>query len=182
MVILKYRLTEEEFFDFHYYTSWASPYKRGYRIRYVVRVITLYLVIAAIYMLTISKNDSPVSLVIFAAPALIYFLLIPTLIRRGIRQRVRATLAHPENRNVLDESEVLIMDTGIVSKDTSSESKYGWDAIVRKEETPGYYYLYTNSQHAIVIPKRVIANAGERQELQALFNQHLSLSSEFPEQ
>jgi hypothetical protein len=179
MVILKYRLTEEEYFDFNYYSSWASPLKRGYRIRYVLRVISLYLVIAAIYLLTVSRNRSPLGLLIFAVPALIYFLLIPTLVKRGIRQRVRNMLAKPENQNLLEESEVVIMDTGIVGKDSSSETKYNWDAIVRKEETPLYYYLYTNSQYAIVIPKRAMADARERQELERLFNQHLSLSSEF---
>ena len=74
------------------------------------------------------------------------------------------------------------MDTGIVDKDTASETKYTWEAIVRKAETPTSYYLYTNTHHAIVIPKRVLGNLQEKQELHRLLNQHLPLSSEFPDQ
>jgi hypothetical protein len=181
MVILKYRLTEEDFFNFYYYTGWAAPNKRGYRIRYVLRIIGLYSLLAGLYLFTISKNDTSSKILFFAVPALVYFLLIPTLVKRGIRQRSRAMLAKPENRNMLDDAELVVMDTGILAKDSLSETKYSWDAIVRKDDTPSYYYLYTNSAQAIVIPKRVIKIDRERQELQQLFSQHLSLSSEFPE-
>ena len=181
MVILKYQLTEEEYFHFNYYTGWAAPEKRAYRIRYMLRAILTYVVIAAAYLLLVQKDTSITGILIFLAPALIYFLLIPTLVKRGIRQRSRATLALPENRNVLEVGEVIIADTGIVGKDSMSESKYTWEAIIRKAETPRCYYLYTNSYHAIVIPKRTLSNAEERQELKRLFNQHLSLSSEFPD-
>ena len=45
-----------------------------------------------------------------------------------------------------------------------SESRYNWDAIVQFAETPDSYYLYTNSYHAIVIPKRVVADDDEIKE------------------
>ncbi len=181
MLILKYNLTEEEYFDYNYYTSWAAPGKRGYRIRYYLRVFMLYGAIAALYIFTNHSHRVYVDLVIFGVIATVYFLLVPFLIKRSIRQRVRNTLAQPENRHVLEQSEVVLMDTGIIDKDNASESKYNWEAIVRKAETPGYYYLYTNSYHAIVIPKRVLRDSQERKELQRLFNEHLSLSSEFPD-
>lgn len=181
MVILKYHLTEEEYFDFNYYTSWASPDRKGYRVRYTLRYVILYVIIAALYLLLV-RGSSTLGVAVFGSIALIYVFLIPVLIKRGIRQRVRSTLAQPENRHVLEESEVVVMDTGIVDKDTASETTYTWEAIVRKAETPSSYYLYTNTYHAIVIPKRVLGNLQEKQELQRLLNQHLPLSSEFPDQ
>lgn len=180
MVILKYQLTEEEFFEFNYFTSWAAPDKRQYRVIYVLRTMLWYVAIAAVYIFLIRKDFSATALIIFAAPAIIYFLLIPTLIKRGIRQRVRAMLAKPENRQFLEPAELVISETGILAKDITSETKYNWEAIVRKAETSSCHFLYTNTQFAIVIPKRILVNAQERQELQQLFNQHLSLSSEFP--
>lgn len=182
MVILKYHLTEDEYFDFNYYTSWSAPERRGYRIRYYLRFLFWYVLIVVFYLYANSRYNVNAGTVIFGIVAIIYFLLVPFLIKRGIRQRVRATLAMPENKHVLEESEVVVMDTGIVDKDTASETKYSWEAIVRKAETPTSYYLYTNSHHAIVIPKRVLGNAAEKQELQRLLNQHLPLSSEFPDQ
>jgi hypothetical protein len=181
MVILKYQLTEEEFFEFNYFTSWGAPDKRGYRIRYVLRTIIWYVVVAAVYIFAIRKDFSAMAFIIFAVPAIIYFLLIPMLVKRGIRQRVRTMLAKPENKQFLEPSELVITDTGIIAKDSVSETKYNWEGIVRKAETSSCYFLYTNTQFAIVIPKRILNNPRERQELQQLFNQHLSLSSEFPD-
>jgi hypothetical protein len=179
MVILKYQLTEKDFFEFNYYTNWAAPNKRGFRIRYILRAILLYTAVIAIYIFAIRKDFSTTAIMIASIPSIIYFLLIPTLVKRGMRQKVKAMLQKPENKQFLEPAEVVFMDTGIVTKDSISESKYNWEAIVRKAETPLSYYLYTNTYLAIVIPKRVIINAQERKELQQLFNQHLSLSSEF---
>ena len=92
--------------------------------------------------------------------------------------RVKRILAQPENQHVLNESEVTLTENGILDRDTVSESRYDWEAIVRKAETKLCYYLYTNSYHAIVIPKRVI-KLTEQQLLFNFFNTHLSLSSDF---
>lgn len=181
MVILKYHLTEEEYFDFNYYTGWAAPDKKVYRIRYALRFVFWYVVFAGLYLYMV-WGFSASGFAIFGIMAVIYILLIPALIKRGIRQRVRSLLAQPENKHVLQESEVILMDTGIIDKDTASETKYTWEAIVRKAETPTSYYLYTNTHHAIVIPKRVLGNLHDKQELHRLLNQHLPLSSEFPDQ
>ena len=181
MVILQYHLTEEEYFDFNYYTSWAAPRRRGYRIRYYLRFLFWYVLIIALYLFGNRTYNLNLGAIIFGVVALAYFLMVPTLIKKGVRQRVRSTLGMPENKHVLEAAEVTIMDTGIIDKDTASETKYTWDAIVWKAETPTSYYLYTNSYHAIVIPKRVITNGQDRQELQRLLDQHLPLSSEFPD-
>jgi hypothetical protein len=73
------------------------------------------------------------------------------------------------------------MDTGIVDKDKETESKYNWDAIVKTGETPNSYFLYTNSYHAIVIPKRTLKDAGDKKELLRLMNEHLPLNTDFQE-
>ena len=75
---------------------------------------------------------------------------------------------------MLDEAEIILSDSGIIDKDTHTESRYDWNAIVRLAETNDSYYLYTNSYHAIVIPKRVV-NAKEAKELTSLLSQNLPL-------
>jgi hypothetical protein len=97
-----------------------------------------------------------------------------------VKKRVRDILSQPENKHILDDTEVILSDTGIIDKDKASESKYSWEAIVRKSETKTCYYLYTNSYHAIVIPKRTVANPQEREALENMLDRHLSLTSEFP--
>ncbi len=179
MLVLKYHLTEEEYFDYNYYTAWASPEKKGYRIRYYLRVFLLYAAVAVLFIVSRQSQQMLWDFIIFGIIAITYFLLVPWLIKKSIGRRVKDILRQPENQHVLGEAEVILMDTGILDKDAAAESKYTWDAIVRKAETPSCYFLYTNSHHAIVIPKRAIRNAAEKQELDRLLSQHLSLTSEF---
>ena len=179
MLSFKFNLTEEEYFEYNFYTAWAVPHKRAYRIRYYARVFALYSVIAALYIFTSRTHRIEIDLVIFGVIGIIYFLLVPMLIKTSIRRRTKQIIAEPENQHVLDESEIILTETGILDQDKVSQSRYDWDAIVKKSETTSSYYLYTNSYHAIVIPKRVIRTQHERDELQSLFNRFLPLSSEF---
>jgi RNase P protein component len=179
MLVLKYHLTEEEYFDYNYYTAWSAPERKGYRIRYYLRVFLLYSAVAVLFIISRQSRQLLIDFTIFGLIAITYFLLVPWLIKNSIRRRVKDILRQPENQHVLGAAEVILMDTGLIDKDEGSESKYSWEAIVRKAETPFCYYLYTNSHHAIVIPKRAARNAAEKKELEQLLNQHLSLTSEF---
>lgn len=181
MLSFKFNLTAEEYFEYNFYTAWAAPYKKMYRIRYYARVLALYIVIAALYIFTNHSHRIQIDLAIFSIIGIVYFLLVPVFIKNSIRRRTKQILAEPENHHVLDESEIILSESGIIDQDNVSQSKYDWDAIVKKTETRNSYYLYTNSYHAIVIPKRVIKNVNEQDELQRLFNRYLSLSSEFLE-
>ena len=179
MLVLKYHLTEEEYFDYNYYTAWSAPEKKGYRIWYYLRVFLLYAAVAVLFIISRKSQQLLWDAIIFGIIALVYFIMVPWLIRKSIGRRIRDMLRQPENQHVLSESEVSIADAGITDKDEASESKYSWDAIVRKGETPLCYYLYTNSYHAIVIPKRAVRNDADKKELERLFDTHLSLTSEF---
>jgi len=179
MLSFKFNLTEEEYFEYNYYTTWAASHKKAYRIRYYVRVFALYIIIAGLYIFTNHSHRIEIDLIIFSIIGIVYFLLVPMLIKKSIRQRTKQIIAEPENQHVLNESEIILTESGILDQDNISQSRYDWDAIVKKSETLKCYYLYTNSYHAIVIPKRVIKNNNEKIELEALFNRFLSLSSEF---
>jgi hypothetical protein len=179
MLSFKFSLTEQEYFEYNYYTAWAAPHKKSYRIRYYARVFALYSIIAGLYIFTNHSHRIEIDLVIFVIIGTVYFMLVPILVRNSIRRRTKQIISEPENQHVLDESEIIITETGIIDQDKVSQSKYDWDAIVKKTETHNGYYLYTNSYHAIVIPKRVVRNSHEQKELQGFFNRFLSLSSEF---
>ncbi|MBC7850519.1 MAG: YcxB family protein [Chitinophagaceae bacterium] len=180
MLHLKYHLTEEEYLDYNYYTAWAAPDRKQYRINYYLRVFILYVAVAGLYIFINRDHGFWIDLSVFGAVAIIYFSLVPMLIKRSIHKKARQMVAMPENKHILDECEVILMDTGITDKDKETESRYKWDAIVKKGETSYCYFLYTNSYHAIVIPKRTVTTADDKNELNRLLNTHLPLSSEFP--
>lgn len=179
MVTLHFNLTEQEFFDFNYYTTWAAPQRRRYRLYYYAKVFVLYFLVAAVYIFTNHSHRVTVDFIIFSLIGLVYFLLIPVLIKRSIRRRVNHILSARENEHILQDAEVRLDESGILDKDKVSESRYDWEAIVRKAETETCFYLYTNSYHAIVIPKRALSGPTELAELKRLFDTCLPLSSEF---
>ena len=175
---LKYKLTEQEYYNYNYFTAWSAPFKKRYRIKYYLRVLVLYAAVAGLYIFSKSDHNTWIDLSIFCGIGLVYILMVPYLIKRSVRSRVRDILSKPENAHILSESEITLMNNGIIDKDAVSESKYDWDAIVKKSETTDSYYLYTNSYHAIVIPKRIVNTRQEKEELERYFNEYLPLGSE----
>jgi len=181
MLHLQYHLTEEEFFEYNYYTAWAAPDRKKYRVGYYLKVLLLYGAVAGLYIYANQNHQRLTDIIVFASIAFVYVLLIPILVKRSVKRRAKQIIAQPENKHILEECEVVLTDTGIVDKDKESESKYSWDAIVKTGETPKSYFLYTNSYHAIVIPKRTLKNAADKRELHRMMNEHLPLNAEFQE-
>jgi hypothetical protein len=175
----RYTLTEEEYFQYNYYTTWAAPEKKGYRIRHYLRVLILYTLVAGLYIISSHSDQLLIDVTVFAVIAAVYTLLVPAFIRLSMKRRVREILSQPANHHILEPAEVILMETGVIDRDELSESRYDWEAIVRKADTSTAIYLYTNSYHAIVIPKRILSGPAEKKELEQLLNRHLSLSSEF---
>jgi len=175
MLSFKFRLTEEEYYRYNYYTAWSDPRKKNYRVKYFFRVILLYGAVALLYISATKPRLVWIDISVFIITGLIYLLLIPFFIKKSVGRRVNAILAKKENQHVLDESEIILAESGIIDRDTVSESRYDWDAIVHLAETPDAFYLYTNSYHAIVIPMRVIRGEAELSATRKLLGTHLPL-------
>ena len=174
MVSFKFRLTEDEYLQYNYYTAWSAPTRKKYRIFYFLRVIILYGTVAMLYIIATRQHYIWIDISVFVITGLIYLIMIPSFVKGSVRRKVKQILSKKENQHVLDEAEIILSDSGIIDKDTHTESRYDWNAIVRLAETTDSYYLYTNSYHAIVIPKRVV-NIEEAKELTSLLSQNLPL-------
>jgi len=170
-------LTEEEYFRFNYFTAWADPRKKKYRIIYFLRVIVLYGAVALLYILATGSRLIWFDISVFVVTGVAYLFLIPFFIKKSVRRRVNDILSKKENQHILEPSEIVLSSSGIIDRDTVSESRYDWEAIVHHADTPDGYYLYTSSYHAIVIPKRAVQTAAELQELEGLLHSHLPLSA-----
>lgn len=176
MLSFRFRLTEEEFLQFNYYTAWGAPERKKYRIYYFLRVILLYGAVAMLYIIATKQHYIWIDISVFVVTGALYLILIPSFVKLSIRRKVKDILSKKENQHVLDDAEVILSDSGIIDRDTYSESRYDWDAIVRLAETPDSFYLYTNSYHAIVIPKR-ITTAEQQNHLRSLLSVHLPLDA-----
>lgn len=175
MITFRFRLTEEEYYRYNYYTAWADPRRKRYRMLYFLRVIFLYGAVALVYILASRPSYVWIDVSVFLITGLLYLILIPFFVKKSVRRRVNDILSRKENQHVLDESEIVLSESGIIDRDTLSESRYEWDAIVHHADTPDGFYLYTNSYHAIVIPKRVVRDATEMKATEKLLKTHLPL-------
>lgn len=175
MIFFRFKLTEEEYFRYNYYTAWADPRRKNYRIRYFLKVILLYGAVAVLYIVASGSRLIWIDISVFVLTGLLYLLFIPYFIKRSVSRKVSQILSKKENQHVLDESEIILSDNGIIDRDTLSESRYNWDAIVHRANTADGYYLYTNSYHAIVIPRRVVRESGLEKETESLMEANLPL-------
>jgi hypothetical protein len=174
MVSFKFRLTEDEYLQYNYYTAWSAPGRKKYRIFYFLRVILLYGAVAMLYIIATRQHYVWIDISVFIITGTAYLVMIPSFVKGSVRRKVKDILSKQENQHVLDEAEITLSDAGIIDKDTVSESRYEWDAIVRFAETDDSFYLYTNSYHAIVIPRRVV-NKEDESEVKRLLSEHLPL-------
>ena len=175
MVVFKFTLTKEEYFQYNYYTAWSSPSRKKYRILYFLKVLLLYGAVALLYIFSTHSHLIWIDVSVFVFTGLLYLSLVPFFIRRSVHRRVNDILSKKENHHVLDEAEIVLSESGIVDKDAHSESRYTWDAVVQFAETVDSFYLYTNSYYAIVIPKRAIKDNAQKTATEQLFETYLPL-------
>src|SRR5690348_10475109 len=135
MVSLKFRLTEDEYLQYNYFTAWSAPTRKQYRVYYFLRVIILYGAVAALYIFATRQHYNWIDISIFLITGLIYLIMIPSFVKSSVRRKVKDILSKKENEHVLDDAEIILSETGIIDKDTNTESRYNWDAIVRLAET-----------------------------------------------
>lgn len=97
----------------------------------------------------------------------------------GIRKKALKMIAKEENRHILNETELVIDETGILNKDKDSTVQLKWTSIVRYAATSDYYFLYTNSIQAQVIPVKLFSSPSERDAFEKFIESHIPLSSSF---
>jgi hypothetical protein len=182
MLILKYALRPGDHYTFNYYRLWSDPALKRQRYAYYLRVI-FYSAIG--FALLHAATDRPVNvstIIVYVVFVSIAILLVPSLVKMNIRKQVNRLLKSPANRNLLGPSEVMISDAGIVLKDDTSENRYEWKAIIRKQETGDCYYLHINAMLVITIPKRVFSSETEKKEFDLYLSRNISLEAEFNDQ
>ncbi len=182
MLILKYALRPEDHYTFNYYRLWYDPALKRQRYAYYLRVIFYSAVGFALFHAAANRPVNGPLILVYVVFVGIAILLVPSLVKMNIRKQVNRLLKSPANRNLLDTSEVMISDAGIVLKDETSENRYEWKAIIRKQETREHYYLYINAMLVITIPKRVFSSEAEKKEFDLYLSRNISLEAEFEEQ
>jgi hypothetical protein len=179
MLVLEYSLTKEDYIKFNYYTAWESPEKKSYRIKYWFKM-ALYIAIGVSIPPIIEPRPLTFENILPLAGVFVIFLFLTVhfYTKVHIKKAVERFLNQRENAHVLSKSHLIISDNGIDEINQVSEVKYKWEAIKNKVESKDYWYLYINSNYALVIPKRFL-NENEKLQLSSFLSKNLPLTSEF---
>jgi hypothetical protein len=176
---LVFNLTKEDFFHFNYYTSWTAPEKKQTRLKYYLKSIGYAFAGVIVLYLLEHPNNLIGFFSIGAIIAIIWGLIAGYFgVQKTFKKRIKSFSEDQNNSVFYSKTELNLTEAGILNRDENSETKYHWNAIVKKAETEDYIYLYLSSVQAIIIPKRVL-NSSEEKDLRDLLNRNLSLKAEF---
>jgi hypothetical protein len=181
----KYSLTEDEFAEFNAYTVWSAPWQKKTRFNFVIRTV-LYAGIsmaATIILLDKFRHKSGNNTTVLLITLLIFLPLLSTIAYYqepfNIKRRARKLIVKEENSHVLNETELDINDDGIIHSDNKSMVQQKWSSIIRYTVAKEYFYLYTNSMQAQIIPKRLFSTQKEIEEFDKFLTTKIPLTSSF---
>ena len=177
-MILKYAVTKEDYIEYYTYVSWDAPEQKKKKINYYLRQVLI--------------NGGLIALIFYTGVFSFHFwymyiylgiLLLTTAIqifsaRNNISKQAEKVTGDVNNASIFSEKIMEIDDSGILLKDALTESRFRWEAFIKKQENNNYYFLFTSSIEAIIIPKRIFKLSEEKSKFEKLLIQHLSLDAE----
>ena len=179
-MILSYQITEQDYFEYSYYTAWQAPWNKKKRFIYLLRTPLFGLLFIAILIYTIErKTPSSVisSVLIFF---LIYIVLLRIMIKDNFRRSARKIYNDPKNASLFSKAEMSFDKMGISAKDENSQVHYNWSAVIKKETTQNLYLLYLSEITAVIIPKRIFKLQSEKESFEKMLAEHLPLQADLP--
>jgi uncharacterized membrane protein len=181
----KYNITVDDFAEYNAYTAWYAPWLKKARFSYFLRTFFYSAITMTATFIVLNKiRSTRQNNYTFLAILGITLLLILTLIAYhqapyGIKNKARKLVLKDENSHILNETELTINNSGILNNDNVSSVHQKWSSVVRYAITKDYFYLYTNSIQAQIVPKRLFTSQKEIEEFENFLTGKIPLSSSF---
>lgn len=119
----------------------------------------------------INRDKSHVRYTDILATVLIFIIFYSGLLYYNIQKNYRIP---SENGSMLGDKEIDFRNDAIVYADKYSNGQYNWEAIKSMDENRKSFYLYIDTDMAIVVPKRFFVDKKHEQEFRELVQQKLS--------
>ncbi len=178
MISLQYAISKKDYINFFTYIMWDAPENRKKKtIYYTKQIVPLVIFILAFYFTGIFDRDSKFILLILGFIFLTSLLSLIGVRTNTMRQAEKFT-DNPVNSSIFLPFTMVISVTGISIKSALIESKYQWNSFIKKQESEEYYFLFTSSVQAIIIPKKVFEHTEQRLQFEKLLSQQLSFDAE----
>lgn len=106
------------------------------------------------------------------AVSVAWFAFTPALITAISTNRLRKFYRKPANSASFGPTEMTFTGKGIGIKRPDGISRIEWPAVERVDRTKEYFFIYTSSVTACIVPKKALTEA-ETEELQKLLAEHV---------
>ena len=176
-ITISYQLTQNDYYEFYYYTTWNAPWNKKKRLKYFLQAFFfgLILIVALVYSFERKTTESVIGAVVLFF--IIYAVLLLIMIKDGYKRTARKIYEDPKNANLFLRTELSFDETGISGKDGLSETHINWEAIVRSSSTPNHYFLFFSEINALTIPKRIFKTSAEENAFEKMLSQYLPLQA-----
>jgi YcxB-like protein len=178
MVTIDYTLTKEDYGHYFNYVALKAPGKRkALIVTWIKRFLTMS---SLLIIVKIIQRPATFDSYFFYSLAIIAAIYIAPIfsIDSVYRKTIIAYTDNPLNANIFNDANIIISENGIYAKGKYAETKYNWKAIVKKEEDGEFYYLFLNTDQALLIPKRCMKLNTQKETLEKLFAQNISFNAD----
>ena len=176
-ITISYHLTEEDYFEYHLFTSWTAPWNKKKRMAAILRYLLFGAVFVPALVYTAEKRFDVVRILIYFA---VYVLSLFILIKYKFRRTARKIYNDPRNAALFSEVELTFTENGFSGRHESSSSEHKWSAVTRNAATDKHFFLYTSEFTALVIPKRIFKSVTEKESFEKLLAQYVPLHVNLP--
>ncbi len=177
MLSLQYILTKDDYISFYVQIFWEEGKKKR-RLNFLKQGGFLIAFLIVLYFAGGMGTFNNFSIAIYA------FIFLSTLLpilsgKASVIRSAEKINENPENSSLFTQYYFTATDSELIIKNSFTETKYFWKAIIKKTETNTHYFLFENSLQAIIIPKSACKSEQEKLALSKILSRNLSIEAEF---
>jgi hypothetical protein len=103
---------------------------------------------------------------------------MPYFVKKGYSKSVRRLLDSGKNLTLLGSKSMVFNNDKVIEVTEHSTSTILWSAFERLTENKEYFFLFQNTNQAIIIPKRVLATNTEVEYLRLFIKDQLEVADD----
>lgn len=149
----------------------------GYRV--ANSLLPLCLLLLLIYFFKgLNFNLYGIGELVFLCLGVLLFFSMPYFVKKGYSKSVRRLLDSGKNLTLLGSKSMVFNNDKVIEVTEHSTSTILWSAFERLTENKEYFFLFQNTNQAIIIPKRVLATNTEVEYLRLFIKDQLEVADD----
>ena len=163
---IKFEQTAKDYIDFNFYYSWSRPEKMKTRIFCAAYPIIGFI---AFKLIVYKSLDFYPDIYYFSVLfGLAYFM---TPVQKWYNKiRINNLIKSGKNTDLTGFRTITFDSTKVIIQSQHSNSEINWSAFEKLGETKNHFFLFVTVNQAVLIPKRILNNNQEIDELRNLIN------------